>query len=591
MAAKVEPKTLEEAIEEINLDEVPSTSTHPPHTSSCTVIPTVSLVTLPKFTCQERYDIYCKEVKIAACRPSQVLHRVHLYLEENLANKHWMAMWRGPYGGDFPRTVDILVKVEDVCGDQAQVSLVDPLVCNEATVPREVVDAQLRELEYTLDITELFPVDIDHDEDDSSEEEGGEGVRGVGSNERMGMVKEQERIAQIVHHARFYFENLRRDWDDEDEGEHSFDAYLRARLQLYYDVITGLVPAPLVQRYDRTMAKYLVRRRELLDYQARIQSEGEPTNSEAVECWRKYYEVLMLSGLLQIWETLQLRTEGPCFPRVLRRTKGPRADGYTVTHIVVDKLTPAMLRSFHDDAVMQQHKTPQSALQQSHEGDIILIFPGTYSGEGFHELTESITIKGEGERDDIIIEAIPYDDLFVNVSSADVTIENITFNQADNTEGILRVESGHARLVNCLLRCDGTGVTVREGASITMRGCTITGAKGPGIELMAGCTADLDGNHIHHYPLDVDVEQPGKGGIHLHVIDPPKAKLSNNQICGEGGVGITMGRHRASRLAAHETKQAEGDAPTMRTINDKADLVKNMVNIEMSNNTFEDLAV
>jgi len=93
------------------------------------------------------------------------------------------------------------------------------------------------------------------------------------------------------------------------------------------------------------MAKYFVRRRELLDFQvscasfynapcfyvdrewsrlarcvakphrfneehstqARIQSEGEPTNTEAVECWRKYYEVLMLSGLLQIWETLQLR--------------------------------------------------------------------------------------------------------------------------------------------------------------------------------------------------------------------------------------------------------------------------------------------
>ena len=37
--------------------------------------------------------------------------------------------------------------------------------------------------------------------------------------------------------------------------------------------------------------------------------------------------------------------------------------------------------------------------------------------------------SGEGERDEIIIEAIPYDDLFVNVSAAEVSIENVTFAQ------------------------------------------------------------------------------------------------------------------------------------------------------------------
>uniref|UniRef100_H2YX37 SHC SH2 domain-containing protein n=1 Tax=Ciona savignyi TaxID=51511 RepID=H2YX37_CIOSA len=149
--------------------------------------------------------------------------------------------------GDLPRTVDILVEVGDVCGDQAQVTLVDPLVCNEPTVPRDVIDAQLRELDYMVDITELFPVAPDDDDViDSSDDEGNPQEK----------KNEQEEIAQVVHHARFYFENLRRDWDDEDEGEHSFDGYLRSRLQLYYDVVTGLVPAPLVQRYDRTMAKY-----------------------------------------------------------------------------------------------------------------------------------------------------------------------------------------------------------------------------------------------------------------------------------------------------------------------------------------------
>ena len=36
---------------------------------------------------------------------------------------------------------------------------------------------------------------------------------------------------------------------------------------------------------------------------------------------------------------------------------------------------------------------------------------------------------GEGDKDEIIIEAIPYDDLFVNVSAAEVTLQNLTFAQ------------------------------------------------------------------------------------------------------------------------------------------------------------------
>ena len=36
------------------------------------VPPTPHLISLPKLTCQDRYDIYCTEVKIAECRPAQV---------------------------------------------------------------------------------------------------------------------------------------------------------------------------------------------------------------------------------------------------------------------------------------------------------------------------------------------------------------------------------------------------------------------------------------------------------------------------------------------------------------------------------------
>ena len=42
--------------------------------SASLLIPTPHMIQLPKLTCQERYDIYCKEVKIAECRPAQVCH-------------------------------------------------------------------------------------------------------------------------------------------------------------------------------------------------------------------------------------------------------------------------------------------------------------------------------------------------------------------------------------------------------------------------------------------------------------------------------------------------------------------------------------
>lgn len=44
---------------------------------------------------------------------------------------------------------------------------------------------------------------------------------------------------------------------------------------------------------------------ELIHYQSNIKEE--PTAEEAVECWKKYYELIMLCGLLKIWEDLRLR--------------------------------------------------------------------------------------------------------------------------------------------------------------------------------------------------------------------------------------------------------------------------------------------
>ena len=42
-----------------------------------------------------------------------------------------------------------------------------------------------------------------------------------------------------------------------------------------------------------------------------------------------------------------------------------------------------------------QHTNLKLALESCFDGDTVLLFPGTYSGEGFYNLTLSIDIKGE----------------------------------------------------------------------------------------------------------------------------------------------------------------------------------------------------
>ncbi|KAJ1172078.1 hypothetical protein NDU88_003930, partial [Pleurodeles waltl] len=72
----------------------------------------------------------------------------------------------------------------------------------------------------------------------------------------------------------------------------------------YYDIQDGTIPGPIGQRFKRTLEKYRNKRLELIEFQSNIKED--PSAAEAVECWNKYYEVLMLCGLLKIWEDLRL---------------------------------------------------------------------------------------------------------------------------------------------------------------------------------------------------------------------------------------------------------------------------------------------
>lgn len=71
------------------------------------------------------------------------------------------------------------------------------------------------------------------------------------------------------------------------------------------DIQDGTIPGPIAQRFKKTLEKYKNKRVELIEYQSNIKED--PSAAEAVECWKKYYEIVMLCGLLKMWEDLRLR--------------------------------------------------------------------------------------------------------------------------------------------------------------------------------------------------------------------------------------------------------------------------------------------
>lgn len=54
----------------------------------------------------------------------------------------------------------------------------------------------------------------------------------------------------MVSLLRFFYENIWREWDEDEDGDYSYVArYLEARLQLYHDIKEGNLPKDLVNRY------------------------------------------------------------------------------------------------------------------------------------------------------------------------------------------------------------------------------------------------------------------------------------------------------------------------------------------------------
>ncbi|XP_038614623.1 testicular spindle-associated protein SHCBP1L [Tachyglossus aculeatus] len=520
----------------------------------------------------QKVALYCDHI-LRGCKAEDADEAMNKYLKAKLnSTDKWLGVWKSNPELFFVKYEEasipfVGVLVEATCKPfqgstlcfKVDISVVEPLSSNIANIPRDLIDETLEELEHSVPLLEVYP--IEGQDDDICE------------------------IALALETVRFFYDFLWRDWDDEESCE-DYTALIEERINLWCDIQDGTIPGPIAQRFKKTLERYKTKRVELIEYQCGISED--PSAAEAVECWKKYYEIVMLCGLLKMWEDLRLRVHGPFFPRILRRKKGKREFGKTVTHVVAKSNTTEMMKDLSSDSLQQHHDDLEFALAVCYSGDTVVIFPGEYQAPSLALLTEDIMIMGIGKREEIVITSEPSYDSFVVSKAKNVKLMHLSLVQQGTVDGIVVVESGHMTLEDCLLKCEGTGVCVLTGASVTITDSEIIGAQGAGVELSPGSTAILERNEIHHCNnlRTCDISKSTLGGVNIKVLPAPKLKMNNNHIHNNNGYGVSI-LQPTGQLFIEPEETLNKDAAAGDKKDDMLSKIMQNLSLEMNNNTIE----
>ncbi|XP_058530740.1 SHC SH2 domain-binding protein 1 [Ochotona princeps] len=467
----------------------------------------------------ERFSAY-QDYILADCKASEVREFTAEFLEKALEPSGWRAVWH-------TNVFKVLVEVTavDFLALKAVVKLAEPYLCdshmNTFTLEcmRELLDLK----EQRLPLQELWVV-FD-----------GSGVF--------------DQTALAIEHVRFFYQNIWRSWDEEEEDE--YDYFVRCvepRLRLYYDILEDRVPSGLIVDYRNLLSQCEESYRTFLNLRSSLSncnSDSEQENISIVEGLKLYSEIEQLKQKLKLIENPLLRYVFGYQKRSNIQAKGFRSNGHKVTHVVSSTMMIGLLRSllrdrFHEepskeDTEIQFHSDPLSAINACYEGDTVIVCPGHYVVHGTFCIADSIELEGYGLPDEIVIENRGKGDTFVDCTGVDIKISNIKFVQHDAVEGILIIHRGKTTLDNCVLQCETTGVTVRTSAELLMKNSDLYGAKGAGIEIYPGSKCTLSDNGIHHCKEGILI----KDFLDEHY-DIPKISMVNNIIHNNEGYGVVL---------------------------------------------------
>ncbi|XP_043292911.1 SHC SH2 domain-binding protein 1 isoform X2 [Cervus elaphus] len=446
----------------------------------------------------ERFRAY-QDYILADCKASEVKEFTAEFLEKVLEPSGWRAVWH-------TNVFEVLVEVTDVdfAALKAVVRLANPYLCEShvSTFTLECMKELLDLKEYRLPLQELWVVF-----DDS------------------GLF---DQTALAIEHVRFFYQNIWRSWDEEEEDE--YDYFVRCvepRLRLHYDILEDRVPSGLIVDYQNLLTQCEESYRKFLNLRSSLSncnSDSEQENISMVEGLKLYSEIEQLKQKLKLIENPLLRYVFGYQKNSNIQAKGIRPNGQKVTHVVSSIMMTGLLQSLLRDRLCPEpckeeieikfHSDPLSAINACYEGDTVIVCPGHYVVHGAFSIADSIELEGYGLPDDIVIEKRGKGDTFV-----DCTV----------------IHRGKTTLENCVLQCETTGVTVRTSAEFLMKNSDLYGAKGAGIEIYPGSKCTLSDNGIHHCKEGILI----KDFLDEHY-DIPKISMVNNVIHNNEGYGVVL---------------------------------------------------
>uniref|UniRef100_A0A8C4HRM8 Right handed beta helix domain-containing protein n=1 Tax=Dicentrarchus labrax TaxID=13489 RepID=A0A8C4HRM8_DICLA len=470
----------------------------------------------------ERFKAY-QDYMLGDCKPSEVKAFTADYLEKVVEPCDWLALWSTD-------VFDVLVEVHDVDFKdlKACVRLVLPLQCD--TRGCELTEEAMKSLlEATQDKVPLQKLHVVY--------------------ERSG---DFDQTALALEHLRFFYEQIWRQWDEEDEDD-DFDYFVRCvepRLRLYYDILEDRVPAGLVAEYQSLLenCSQCFQQFSVLRSSLSTDSDSELDNVSMVEGLKLYDQLETYKRKLHIIENPLLRYvlgyKGNARQQCAQ-SRGPRGSGIKVVHVVTASCSTIQLQSLlsdrllplcsFEDTEIQFHRDLVSAVDLCHQGDVVIVLPGVYCVSSSILLPDSITIEGFGLPDEVVIEKKNKGDSFVESTGVDVRLSNIKFIQHDAIEGILCVRQGALNMENCVLQCETTGVIVRTSAHLTMNMCDLYGSKGAGVEIYPGSVCRLVGNGIHHCKDGILIKDFAD-----EMDAMPSITMDNNVIHNNEGYGVIV---------------------------------------------------